>query len=239
MTNNTLTLFLALTLMSSSMTPLFASTEKTIDEKNPIHVSFSKNTHNRISLESGAVLKVIADPTIFSVNIDKDTGHAFINVLRDCSDTPSTLTVIASSGFVQDLIVHSREGLLEHLILQESGEDDTEELSQESLVKIPTIEFLNTILEGGVPRGYGERPPLDSDSLTLPSPLHSYPVKVLENPHETIVIYSLENTGKVPAVISTESLKQKNTSWVFLNAHELKRHEKVLCLMAFNKQGTL
>ncbi len=223
-------LLLSLSLCSS----LCASTEKTIDEKNPIHVSFSKETHNRISLETGAILKVIADPNIFSINIDKDTGHAYISILG-APLMPATLTVITNSGFVQDLIVHTREGLLEHLILQEpedeEGSEDTEMMSS----KTPTVEFLNQILEGGIPRGYGERAVLDKDHLSLPSPLKVFPIKVLEGVYETIILYTIENTAKTPIVISSEALKQKNSSWVFLNAHEIKKNEQILCIIAFNK----
>lgn len=213
---------------------IHASTEKTIDEKNPIHVSFSKETHNRISLETGAVLKVIADPNIFSINIDKDTGHAYINVLGTPL-MPATLTVVTNSGFVQDLIVHTREGLLEHLILQEPEDEDSAEDTEAMPSKTHTVEFLNNILEGGIPRGYGERAILDKDHLVLPAPLKVFPVKVLEGVYETIILYTIENTGRTPVVVSSESLKQKNSSWVFLNAHEIKKNEQILCVMAMTK----
>ena len=75
----------------------FALVEKTIDEKHPVEVVFSTDTHNRISVEGGAVEKVFGDTALFSVNIDPATGNAFINVLKEI-EKPAALTIVTSSG---------------------------------------------------------------------------------------------------------------------------------------------
>ena len=64
---------------------LEATVEKKIDEKNPIEVTFSRSSHNRIRVDGSSVERIMGDSTLFSVTLDSSTGQAFINVLKEIS----------------------------------------------------------------------------------------------------------------------------------------------------------
>lgn len=221
------------------ITPIFlcssidALIESKIDEKQPLSIQFSKSSHNRISVERGSIEKIFGDETSFSVNIDRTTGNAFINILHDISE-PRTLTIVTNSGLIQDLIVTSADKLSEHLVLKE--EDEKEDLTETtSNFHGYTVEFLNQILEGKSPLGYGQRALTDKDILHLPQPLIASTIKAFEGPFDEVIVYSIKNSGKDPIIINSKSLKKENISWVFLNAHELKAKEQVVCIISFPK----
>lgn len=212
---------------------LHALVEHTIDEKKPLSVTLSTASHNRISIEHAAVEKIFASEAYFHISIDRTTGNAFVTVLKKIPD-PITLTVVTSSGLIQDLVVISTDGLSEHLILKEKI-DEEDEIDPKGTFHEYTVAFLNEILEGFVPFGYGLRNPNEKDSISLPKPLMASVIKVFEGPYEKVVVYGVTNAGKDPIVMSSESLKTGNASWVFLNAHELKAKEKALCIISYPK----
>ena len=213
---------------------LHALVEQKINEKKPLSIAFSKTSHNRVSVEQGSVEKIIGDETFFGIAIDRSTGNAFINVLREIPE-PLTLTVVTSTGLIQDLTVSSSDITSEHLILREEEEkEDIIEMS--SNFHGPTIEFLNQILEGKIPLGYGQRDIKSMDKLDLPQPLIASPIKALEGPFEEVVVFSIKNMGKDPILISSESLKKEKMDWVFLNAHELRTKEQALCILSVPKK---
>lgn len=217
------------TLLCSS---IYGLVEQKINEKKPLTLSFSKASHNRISVEGGSVEKIFGDESYFNINIDRMTGNAFINVLRDIPE-PTTLTVVTSSGLIQDLAVTSADKPSEQLILKE---DDVEDSLIETTANFHghTIDFLNQILEGKIPLGYGLRDLSDKDNLQLPAPLVISVIKVFEGPFEEILVYSIKNAGKDP-IINSDSLKKDKASWVFLNAHELKAREQAVCIISLPK----
>ena len=214
--------------------PLYALVEHPINEKQPLPIVFSRASHNRISIQNGSVEKVFGDEAHFNITIDPATGNAFVHVLHDLTD-PSTLTIVTHAGFIQDLIVSSVDKISEHLILQEK--DDMEDLiSITTQIHNPTVEFLNKILEGRIPLGYGQRPLQETDHLLLPSPLKTTPVEAFEGPFEHVVVYKIKNEGKNSLIISPDSLKKDPISWVFLNGHELNAKEEVVCILAYPKK---
>jgi len=205
---------------------LFGTVQETVDGSRPISVCFSTSSHNRIAIEDGAVEKVIGDSTIFSVTVDPITGNAFVNVIGEIEETPATLSVVTSTGLVQDLWVSSREGTSEQVILREQEEAG---VFRQDLSIAPAVDVLNKILEGKVPFGYGQREA--SEPLTLPEPLQAEPLKAFEGPFEVIHVYRIENRGSEPVVLSSDALKKENGSWAFLNVQELAQDEQAICLV--------
>ncbi len=228
-------LFLAPLITLSS---LHALVEQNLNDKMPIEITLSHNSHNRISVEGGSVKLIFADETIFSVTLDPITGNAFVTLLRPIESIPATLTVFTSAGNLQDLLIRSEEKTSEHLILKEAGE--LEDLTiKGDIFHSPTIEFLNTILEGKTPLGYGTVSLDQSKPISLPSPLRSQTMKVLEGPFETIIVYQIHNEGRKPVVLSSDLLKTSENAWVFLTAHQLKRGEDTICIISYPKAGAL
>jgi hypothetical protein len=211
---------------------LEAVVEKRINEKNPIPIVFSRSSHNRICVEGGAVEKIIGDGAIFSVTLDASTGNAFINVLQDVLK-PITLTVVTSSGFIQDLLVSSQDCPSEQVVLKEIDEWDGVDI--DTYQEATTVEMLNKILEGKIPFGYGQRAVGDEETLGLPKPLKAETLKVFEGPLDTLFVYRIKNDSKQAVVVMADSLKKENRSWVFLNVQELDSNQEALCVIAYPK----
>jgi len=214
---------------------LEAATERTINEKIPIEVVFSRTSHNRISVDGGVVEKIIGDGSAFVVTLDKSTGNAFINVLQDLPK-PKTLTVVTGAGFIQDLYVSSQDRPSEQIILKEEESFEESAIRTDIFSQSATIEMLNKILEGKVPFGYGQRPITQEDAFDLPSPLIAETLKAFEGPLDQIIVYQIKNESKQTVVIGADSLKKENHSWVFLNAQELGNQKKALCIIAYPKE---
>ncbi len=213
---------------------LFALIEQPINEKKTIPISFSTVSHNRISIDRGSVEKIFGDETCFNISIDRTTGNAFVNLTKDLTD-PMTLTVVTSSGLIQDLSVTSSDKPSEHLILKEVEDDVDDLMTATADFHGPTIDFLNKILEGKVPLGYGQRPLQANEHLSLPHPLSTTTLEAFEGPFEKIIVYKIKNTGKDSVIMNAEAIKKEKTSWVFLNAHELKAKEELLCIISYPK----
>lgn len=217
-----------------AISSLNARIEHRIDEATPLSVTFSHEAHNRISVEDSLIEKIFGDASLFDITLDRSTGQAFINLKRPIEDKPSTLTVITSGGYIQDLLITTKDNTSEHLLLRESQEE-IEQLPQN--FHSFTIDILNTILEGKSPLGYGKRPLATSDSLDLPAPLQAIPLKAYEGALETIVAYRIINKGHRPITIRASSLKNEAQNWVFVNANELGFREQALCLVGKPKGG--
>lgn len=213
-----------------------ASIEQAINEKESLIVRFSRNSHNRISVDQGSVRKLLGDPSLFSVSIDETIGQAFVNVLQDIVEIPASLTVVTHSGQVQDILVFSDSKPSEHLILKEEAAD-LENLSFPSLeLHTHTIEFLNEIFSGRTPLGYGKRELVVGDKLALPSPLEATPIRVFEGPFEKIAVYKIKNIGRKPIVLKASSIKKKGDHWVFIDVNELDFTEQALCIISSPKE---
>lgn len=209
--------------------------EEPINEKKPLPVTFSTQSHNRISIAGASIEKIFGDEVYFNITIDRTTGNAFVTVTRPIPE-PTTLTVVTSSGIIQDLSVTSEQKASEHLILKEIDEDSDPLSSLSSNYHQLTVDFLNRILEGKIPLGYGERPLENDDALKLPHPLKAKAVTAFEGPFEHIIVYKIKNMGKEPIVVNAASLKTRQASWVFLNSHEFKTKEELLCILSIPKR---
>ena len=214
----------------------YATVEQKIDEKTPLTVTFSRQSHNRISIENGSVRKLFGDQSIFTVSIDETIGQAFVNLLQDITEAPASLTIVTTSGQVQDILVLSDARPSEHLILKEESEDMEDLPISTTDFQTHTIEFLNDILIGRTPLGYGKRDLMEEDKLSLPSPLEAIPIRAFEGPFEKVVVYQIGNKGRKPIVIKPESIKKQNDNWVFLDANEIDFTQQALCIISSPKE---
>ena len=214
---------------------VYALIEEPINERKALPLTLSTTSHNRISVKRGSIEKIFGDEAYFNIMIDRTTGNAFITLIRPILE-PTTLTVVTSTGLIQDLSVTSSEKASEYLILKESEEELDELTALSSDYHRPTVDFLNRILEGKVPLGYGQRPIKNEDDLKLPHPLIAIPYEALEGPFEHILVYKIKNTGKDPIRMSANPIKAGKVSWVFLNLHELRSKEEATCIASYPKR---
>ncbi len=205
---------------------VFGAVQERVDGTRPLSVSFSTSSHNRIAVQDGSVEKVFGDSEIFSVTVDPITGNAFVNLIGEIGNIPATLSIVTGTGLVQDLLVSSREGASEQVLLREEEEKS---VYRQDLTLGSAVETINQILEGKVPFGYGQKEA--SEPLSLPTPLEAEPLKAIEGPFEIITVYRIENKGKEPVVLSGEALKRGLGNWAFLNVHELCENEQAVCLI--------
>lgn len=206
----------------------FALVERTIDEKRPFEATLSTASHNRIAVEEGAVEKIFADSSLFSIAIDSTTGNAFLNVEKEI-DEPVTITVVTSSGAVQDLLIRSSGGPSEQIRLHlPSDGNDWAYHSDPSMAG--GVGVLNQIIEGSIPAGYGQREWEAADELALPAPLIAIPLKAVEGPFEILTAYEIRNPGKKLIALSPEEIKGGN-AWVFLSVRVLEQNEKAICIL--------
>ncbi|MCK4934347.1 MAG: type-F conjugative transfer system secretin TraK [Simkaniaceae bacterium] len=215
---------------------LQASSEYTLNESNPIPITFSHTSHNRISIENGSIEKLFGDDTLFSIKLDHVTGQAFVSLLKEISETPSTITVVTSSGYVQDIHILSDQIPSEHIFLKEPQTQHDDPMAAINF-HANTIQLLNDIIEGNVPFGYGKRDLQEEDVIDLPKPLEAVSVRAYDGPFETIVMYHIYNRGRKSIVISANSLKKHEQSWVFMNGNEIRSRSHVVCIIATPKAG--
>ena len=227
--------FFLLFLFLTSFGSIYGVVEHTMDEKKPIDVIFSKNSHNRIAISQSSIEKIFGDENFFKIWIDSTTGNAFVKVKRDITN-PTTLTVVTSSRFIQDLYVISDDIPSEHLILKEDSHEEEEIMSKFSTFHTTTVEFLNQIFENKTPLGYRKREIIGLTIPDLPKPLEIEIIQAFENSYESIVVYKVKNSGKTSIVLSSDAFKKNDVNWVFLNANELKAKEEVVCIMSTFKR---
>jgi len=206
--------------------------ESQIDGKVPLRASFSTVSHNRVAVVDGAVEKIFGDNGIFSVNIDSGTGNAFVTVLRDVADIPATLSVMTSSGSVQDLLITTHQGPSEQILLLEP--EEKEPLSTLQACHTPTVELLNALLEDKTPLGY-QLTSSKEEGPDLPNPLEIRLLKNFEGPFDAISVFEIQNLGMRDITLTPEALKTENSSWVFLDSRQLGRMGRALCIIGRTK----
>lgn len=214
-----------------------ALVEKDIDGKCPIEVVFSSHSLNRISVEDGRIEKVIGDDSLFEINIDSMTGQAFVFVLGEFPQSGTTLTVITAGGYLQDLHVKSSDKASELVILKEP-DGVSEQLTIHPLdFQVNSIDFLNVLISGDVPAGYGYSDLQLAKPIQLPKELQSFPIKVIEGPFDRITLLKIVNRSKKRIVLKPSTLRSNEDLWVFLSTQDLKGREEALCIIASKKEG--
>lgn len=204
-----------------------------------MEVLFSHDSHNRIGVEEGSVAKVFGDSTTFSISLDGTTGQAFINLESRIEKTPKTITIVTSSGYVQDFLIISRDGGGEHIKIRENPADEEEAFIPNTIdFQTITVDLLSAIILGETPTGYGRREATSQDTLNLPKPLHAKTLYALEGAYEQIIAYEIHNVSKQKFHLETTTLKSARDSWVFLTNPDLNgRGGKTLCLICTPKES--
>lgn len=219
--------------------PLHALVETTIDPKSSLEVTFSLSAPNRISFEGGSITDIIVDTNACQSFLHQKTGQAFLTPLKEFQDVPTSVTLMTSSGETQTLSIFSTQKEGEIVLLTSSEKTSSpyqDELSFDyhSL----TIDFLNQLLCGNIPSGYGirELQNVNRGSLALPAHLCLTPLRLLEGPFEEIFLAEIFNSSKKKEILSSSSLKKAEDLWVFLSNPYLEPKETTLVIIATPKK---
>ncbi len=228
-------LYAVLSLALMRAVSLNALVEDTLDPKTSLTVTLSTTAPNRISFEGGAIVDVILDENKFQSMLHQKTGQAFLTPLKEIKEHPTSVTVMTSSGDSQTLSVFAEAGAAEIVVLKdrEISISKPEELSTDT--HSPTVEFLNQLIEGAIPPGYGVCV-LPSAVVQLDSPIKARPLRLLEGPFERILVMEIHNPAKKQVVIHHSSLKKPNDLWAFLPKTHLEPGETTLAMISTKKE---
>ena len=212
-----------------------ALVEHRIDPKTAPQISFSSTSPNRISCEEGSIVDMVYDQNRFSGFIHQKTGQAFVTPLLTESDEPSSITLITSFGESQTIQVVSQPGSGEIVVLKGKPEAKEEQILTTDYHS-QTISFLNALLCGETPYGYGDCAHAQNRELKLKQPFKHERIKTLEGPFEIIHVYQVENASKRPQTLSLSSSKESQDVWVFQEKKDLFPGEKILAIISSKKE---
>jgi len=222
-------------LILSNSLPLSALVEANIDPKSAIEITFSTTAPNRIMFEGGAITDVVFDENKFQSFLHQKTGQAFLTPLNEIKEHPTSITVMTSSGDAQTIQVLAQPGPGEIVILKEQHSISSKKEELSSDYHSPTIEFLNDLLCGNIPYGYGVRS-TQEESFPLDAPFIARSLRMLEGPFEEIRVVELQNRSKKTEPLNSSSLKRPNDLWVFLSKTHLEPGEKTIAIIAMKKE---
>lgn len=215
--------------------PLAALVEETIDPKTALEVTLSTTAPNRIMFEGGSVIDVVLDENKFQSFLHQKTGQVFLTPLNEMKEHPTSVTIMTSSGDAQTLSVLAEPGPGEIVILKEKQNTSSKREEFSSDYHSPTVDFLNNILWGNIPYGYGIRV-LQEDTFPLESPFKTKSLRHLEGPFEEILVIEVSNHSKRVETLNPSTLKRQNDLWVFLAKTHLEPGEKTLAIISTKKE---
>ena len=215
--------------------PLSALVEQTIDPKSALELTFSTTSPNRIMFEGGSIVDVILDENKFQSFLHQKTGQAFLTPLNEMSELPTSVTIMTSSGDAQTLSILAKPGPGEIVVLKEKQNVPSKQEELSSDYHSPTVDFLNSILWGTIPHGYGIRP-LEGVTFPIEAPFKAKSLRLLEGPFEEILVIEVSNSSKKVEALSPSTLKRRNDLWVFLSKTHLEPGEKTLAIISTKKE---
>ena len=191
--------------------PLSALVEETIDPKSAIEITLSTTAPNRIMFEEGSIVDVILDETKFQSFLHQKTGQAFLTPFKEIKEFPTSITVMTSSGDTQTFSVFAEEKPGEIIILKDKESSASKKSELSSDYHSQTVDFLNTLLWGNIPHGYGVRA-LQNETFPIERPFEATSLRLLEGPFEEILVIEIQKELKL-SILPT--LKGKKTFGFF------------------------
>jgi hypothetical protein len=205
-----------------------------MDETSVIPVNLSSSNHNRIAIIGDRVKKVFFNSSNISVEVEDNSGQLFVQLMKlHCRNT--TLSLISTSGVIQDLELRFAEGPSEVILLQEEAE--TEELEPRNRFESPiTIEEENLtslvegVINGTIPEGYVQFEEQESPEK-IKKGLKMQRMSRLVNEKQIVFIYRLENESSQVKCVTECEVNVLDGDWVFLDRYKLKANECALVLI--------
>lgn len=213
---------------------LCALVESTIDPKTSLKVTLSTTSPNRIMFEDGAIVDLILDQEKFQSILHQKSGQAFLSPKSEIKEHPTSVTVMTSTGDTQTISVLAEPGPGEIILLKERTNQLSNEEPLSSDYHSGTIDFLNQILSGHIPRGYGTRT-LKQNPFPAQKDLAIKKLRLLEGPFEEILILEIANTTKKPKIIEIAQIKKQEDLWAFIANPHLDPREKTLAIISSKK----
>lgn len=215
--------------------PLTALVEETIDPKSALEVTLSTTAPNRIMFEGGSIIDVVLDENKLQSFLHQKTGQVFLTPLNEMKEHPTSATIMTSSGDAQTLSIFAKPGPGEIVVLKDKQNEPSKRKELSSDYHSPTVDFLNNILWGNIPYGYGVRA-LQEESFPIEHPLKTKSLRLLEGPFEEILVIEVSNHSKKVETLNPSAMKRQNDLWVFLSKTYLEPGEKTLAIISTKKE---
>jgi len=191
-----------------------------------IPVSLSARNHNRVGIVGDRIKKAFFRGTDISVDIEETSGQIYVQALRcDCPNT--TLSIVSTSGVLQDLELCFEEKPSEIILLQSSCELVEEEPVAETSDLTNLVEGF---LKGNIPEGY-----VSFEDHEAPKKINKWlsiqRFSRLVNDNQIVFAYRLHNKSSEVLVVHECNVNVLDGDWVFLDRYKLKPNECALVLI--------
>ncbi len=204
---------------------------QTIDEFYPLQVCFSKSSYNRITVEDGAIKKIIAQEGLFDIELDNVTGQAFVTV-KEFSNGPLALSVITDSGCIQDLVIETAIKSPEVVLLREKSTDPKPNMTAEE----KAIHTIHSIVSGKMPFGYVIARKDDYTSRNYGFDALGFHMEaVYEGPFDRIVVFKVTNQTPIECRLQEKHLAFPEDSWIYLRQETLSPGQSTKCIICQKK----
>jgi TraK protein len=222
---------LSLLLIFGLLSPLSATVLHQIDMTAPLRCTFALQHHNRILVEGGRIRKVICPEVPILVRLEEESGQAFVSSMSG-APLVVTLSIVTSSGSVQDIEIHFENRTTETVVLKERSEEKPKELGYKSHQR--DFELVNVILSGHLPKGYRYlKPPTTCQRLG--SGARSTLMAKLEGPDDYIFVYWIENRERHSIRVHESELPHLGSRWVYLESNQIPTCSRIVGLVSMGK----
>ena len=226
--------YILLFLFSILFSKSFALVVQEIDIARPLKVSFSKTHGNRIAVSDGIVKKILGPPNVCSIRIEKESGQAFVNLLRPIKENV-VFSIITGNGLVQDIEISFEDKISEVVILKEPLDEEEESLVHINDIQESAVKIVKGLLRQHIPKGFVFRDAgkyqRERNDMDLSFQLKS----IIEGPLERVFIYEITNIRQKEQSICERFIKRRNDLWVFLEKKDLQPNEKTLAFIGEKK----
>lgn len=203
-----------------------------MDATEVISVQLSSSNHNRIGIVGDRIKKAFFKSTNITVDVEESTGQLFIqSIKQDCP--PTTLSVITTSGIVQELELCFSECPSSIVLLQsdlECAETSNKYTCPDVVDSAGITQFVESFLKGSIPEGYTSVED-EEGSSTIHNCIKLQRVSRLISNQQIIFVYRMQNTSSKPKNVQECQVNVLDGDWVFIDRYKLNPHECGLVLI--------
>jgi hypothetical protein len=209
---------------------------ETLDTTNLLRCTFSSRHHNRIVVNGQPIVKVIFPEGAIAIRTEEESGQVFVSSVS-LDAIPNTVSIITSSGFVQDIEISFKDIPCESLFLvfPSTEEDNQDDICNHDVPEVnQRKEILDSILSGKVLEGYycedGSQ-----ESYCIKPGVFMKEVTKLEGSREEIYIFDVINQARNCKNLVESDFTCLEGSWVYIDNSFLKSGERTFAIVSVRR----
>ncbi len=228
-------LFMTFCLFLSNVA-LFSAQYIPMDPTAVISVNLSSNHHNRIGIIGDRIKKAFFRNSNLSVDVEEDSGQLFVQAMKPhCPNT--TLSLVSTSGVVQDLELCFFDGSSEIVLLQPVLREIDDSMdgvrtcnSVCEALDDPLTNLVDGVIKGIIPDGYTLFEDQDSP-VKICKELKMQRISRLVGDKQIVFFYRLQNISKKSKCVTECQVNILDGDWVFLDRYKLNPDECAIVLI--------